>query len=138
MSAIVKVGTDVPEPRNPTYPLDKLQRWGESYLTHLHEDASFDQIEFADALEDVLFTIWDTLIKKNSQYGNSALDPVRIFSRGSTTEQIKVRIDDKLSRIQRRPVDETEDEDTVLDLMGYLALLRIAQKRGENKVSEKR
>ena len=42
----------------------------------------------------------EMLIKKNVSYGNSALDPIRIFSKADSKEQIRVRIDDKLNRIQ--------------------------------------
>jgi hypothetical protein len=66
------------------------------------------------------------LIGKNQAYGNSALEPVRIFSNANTTEQIRVRIDDKLSRLQR---GEMGGEDAALDLMGYLVLLRVAHER---------
>lgn len=69
------------------------------------------------------------LIEKNRAYGNSALDPVRIFSRVDAAEQIRVRIDDKLSRLQRGST--YGNEDTVLDLIGYLVLLRIAGSQPE-------
>lgn len=69
------------------------------------------------------------LIEKNRAYGNSALDPVRIFSRVDAAEQIRVRIDDKLSRLQRGSA--YGNEDTVLDLIGYLVLLRIAGSQPE-------
>jgi hypothetical protein len=69
----------------------------------------------------------ELLIAKNKKYGNSALNPVRIFSSASPIEQLKVRIDDKLSRISQGH-GEDADEDTIQDLMGYLVLLRIAQK----------
>lgn len=68
------------------------------------------------------------LLEKNKKYGNSALDPVRVFSKASTIEQILVRIDDKLSRI--RTSGQTLDEDTVQDLLGYLILFRVAQREG--------
>jgi len=58
------------------------------------------------------------LLMKNAAYGNSALQPLRIFSRADTTEQIRVRIDDKLSRLAR---GQAAGEDVVLDLIGYLA-----------------
>ena len=67
--------------------------------------------------------IAEVLIQKNAAYGNSALEPVRIFSKASTVEQILVRLDDKLSRLAR---GSAAGEDVVLDLMGYLVLLRIA------------
>lgn len=64
-----------------------------------------------------------TLLTKNIQYGNSALEPVRVFSKASPREQILVRLDDKLSRIAKGK-DETED--VILDLIGYLVLLRVS------------
>lgn len=66
----------------------------------------------------------ETLLEKNRKYGDSAVHPVRVFSKASPIEQILVRMDDKLSRIQSKPIDE--DEDVILDLMGYLVLLKIA------------
>jgi hypothetical protein len=67
------------------------------------------------------------LLAKNAAYGSSAFAPVRMFSKASSLEQILVRIDDKLSRIARGGPDS---EDTELDLLGYLLLLRVARKRG--------
>ena len=66
------------------------------------------------------------LLEKNKAYGNSALEPVRIFSRVDTLEQINVRIDDKLSRIARGC--EFDGDDTELDLIGYLILKRVCKK----------
>lgn len=65
------------------------------------------------------------LLEKNQKYGNSALSPVRIMSRASVDEQLRVRIDDKLSRIVRGGEEMTQDEDVVLDLVGYLVLLLV-------------
>ena len=70
------------------------------------------------------------LLKKNQAYGNSALDPVRIFSKASTKEQILVRIDDKLNRIKQGH-NNLNDEDVIQDLIGYLVLLRVWQKQNE-------
>lgn len=74
-------------------------------------------------------SIKELLLEKNAKYGNSALEPMRVFSNSSTIEQIKVRIDDKLSRIQNmrdKVVTSPDDEDTVKDLVGYLILLMVA------------
>ena len=65
------------------------------------------------------------LLAKNAAYGNSALQPVRIFSKADPIEQIRVRIDDKLSRLAR---GQAAGEDVTLDLIGYLVLLRVAEK----------
>ena len=67
------------------------------------------------------------LIEKNLAYGDSALDPVRIFSRATNVEQLLVRIDDKLSRFARG-TDYPGDND-IDDLIGYLVLLKIAKER---------
>lgn len=69
--------------------------------------------------------IADLLIEKNRKYGNSALDPERIFSGASSTEAIRVRIDDKLSRIKTS--DPDDQEDSISDLIGYCILLLIAE-----------
>jgi len=75
--------------------------------------------------------IQNLLIQKNAAYGDSALNPVRIMSKSEPMEQLKVRIDDKLSRLASKP--DAFGEDVVLDLLGYLILLRIAQKRANSK-----
>lgn len=67
--------------------------------------------------------IAERLIEKNKKYGNSAIQPQRIFSRADPIEQINVRIDDKLSRIKNQQVNE--DEDAEFDLIGYLVLKRV-------------
>lgn len=69
--------------------------------------------------------IRDLLIEKNRKYGDSALNPVRVFSKSDSLEQLKVRIDDKLSRIKNAQNDE--DEDVVSDLIGYLVLYKVAK-----------
>jgi hypothetical protein len=65
------------------------------------------------------------LVAKNKAYGDSALAPLRVFSRASAEEQILVRLDDKLSRLAR---GSDAGEDVVLDLLGYLVLLRIQRR----------
>ena len=72
------------------------------------------------------------LLKKNRDYGDSAINPIRVFSRADSIEQINVRLDDKLSRINNQNEKEI-NEDTELDLIGYLILKRIAiSQRKEN------
>jgi hypothetical protein len=71
--------------------------------------------------------IKNILLQKNKEYGNSAINPLRIFSSTDNIEQINVRIDDKLSRIKNKN-SKIIKEDTVLDLIGYLILKRVAEK----------
>ena len=70
------------------------------------------------------------LLEKNRKYGDSAIRPRRCFSKSDAVEQIKVRIDDKLSRLESAQGDE--DEDVEMDLIGYLVLLRVARRVGSN------
>jgi hypothetical protein len=69
--------------------------------------------------------IKELLLEKNRKYGNSALNPVRVFSKSSSEEQLKVRIDDKLNRLMNQQSDDAED--TITDLIGYLILLKVKQ-----------
>jgi DNA-binding transcriptional MerR regulator len=68
------------------------------------------------------------LIKKNEQYGDSVMSPIRIFSKADKSEQIKVRIDDKLNRLVQGNANIESDEDVIKDLIGYLILLLIQMK----------
>ncbi len=85
-----------------------------------------DTQEFTQIVRNELQSIGDMLIAKNAAYGNSALEPVRIFSQVDKKEQLRVRMDDKLSRIARGAGD-LDTEDVILDLIGYLILYRIAK-----------
>jgi len=78
----------------------------------------------AEAIQRACQRVMDLLISKNASYGASATNPVRIFSKAGTEEQVLVRIDDKLSRIARAH-ENALGEDTVLDLIGYLVLLLV-------------
>ena len=65
------------------------------------------------------------LIEKNISYGNSALEPARIFSTADSTEQLKVRIDDKLNRVKNNQGFAGDND--IDDLIGYLILYKIAK-----------
>ena len=80
--------------------------------------------EFSIQVSNVLIEIKDLLIEKNKKYGNSALEPLGVFSQLSAKEGLLVRIDDKLKRIKNGRLDR-DDEDVINDLIGYLVLLKI-------------
>jgi len=80
---------------------------------------------FAIKVEEVLDQIQKMLIEKNHKYGNSALEPLGVFSQLSAKEGLLIRIDDKLKRIKNGSL-EKDDEDVVNDLIGYLVLLKIS------------
>ena len=78
----------------------------------------------------------DLLLTKNEKYGNSALEPLNVFSEANAVAGIKMRIDDKLKRIKNAGLcDATED--TLQDLAGYLILLMIAKENASNDIQER-
>ena len=83
-------------------------------------------MQFSDQVSKVLDEIKDLLIAKNQKYGNSALEPLGVFSQLSAKEGLLIRIDDKLKRIKNGSL-EKDDEDVVNDLIGYLVLLKIIE-----------
>ena len=87
--------------------------------------------ETENSITQVMLGIEKMLIEKNRAYGDSALEPVRIFSKAQTIEQLYVRIDDKLSRVEGG--HEYPGDDTIKDLIGYLVLLLIAKERDANE-----
>lgn len=81
--------------------------------------------DFADKLDKVSSEVVALLKSKNKAYGNTALDPVQIFSRLDATEALCARIDDKIMRIKNKGIND-QTEDTVDDLIGYLLLLKMS------------
>ena len=85
-----------------------------------------DKYNFEQEVDNICDDIAYMLKEKNKAYGNSALDPVKIFAKSDAEEQLAVRIDDKLSRIARGR--EYPGDDTINDLIGYLVLYKIQRK----------
>ena len=78
----------------------------------------------------------DLLLNKNARYGNSALEPLNVFSQANAVAGIKMRIDDKLKRIKNAGLcDATED--TLQDLAGYLILLMIAKDNESHDIQKR-
>lgn len=88
----------------------------------------------SDSIIAVCDSVKEMLLEKNRKYGNSALNPCRLFSKADSVEQLKVRIDDKINRIKNEQNDE--DEDVVKDLIGYLVLLIIARENNNAKETD--
>lgn len=80
-------------------------------------------------IADVLDGFKAFLIKKNEQYGDSAVEPVRVFSQATDEEQLLVRMDDKLSRLVRGNSSIEPDEDIMWDLLGYWILLQVVRRK---------
>mgnify|MGYP006300416825 CR=1 FL=1 len=68
----------------------------------------------------------ELLLEKNRRYGDSALNPLGVFTseKDGAVPGLRARIDDKLARIAQ--ADELRRND-VADLIGYLILLCVAK-----------
>jgi len=73
-------------------------------------------------IKEITNHLTELLLAKNKAYGNTAQNPVNIFSKLGSEEAIKARIDDKLMRIKNKGIND-KTEDSVYDLVGYLILL---------------
>lgn len=107
---------------------------GAGNTDHTNVELATVETDSQTLIAEVCDEIKEMLLEKNRKYGDSALNPTRIFAKSDSVEQIKVRIDDKLNRMKNAQDDE--DEDIVLDLMGYLVLLRVAQQKVSASIKE--
>ena len=73
---------------------------------------------------DYINKIEKLLVEKNRKYGDAALTPLNVFSSLNSTSSILIRLDDKLSRLLSDQNDD--DEDIILDILGYLFLLGVS------------
>ena len=101
--------------------MKKLSQEGLSGCKNLVRPRS-EHEKFEANLHEVLDSLFEFLSAKNKNYGNSALEPIGIFSKGGAEDGILRRMDDKLNRIKNSDVLRKND---IVDLMGYLAILCI-------------
>jgi len=78
----------------------------------------------------------DLLVRKNDAYGDSALEPLGVFSSATASSGIKIRLDDKLKRIANAGIVE-DTEDTLIDIAGYIILLIIAKENESNDIQKR-
>ena len=98
--------------------------------THQKPTDTKDKPPLGVAAASRLRAIADLLESKSAQYGDSAGKPLRLFTTASVTEMLLVRIEDKVSRLVRGSSDQ---EDTVNDLIGYLAMAAESGWKGNGK-----
>ena len=102
--------------------LQQLLDEEEAYINEIFDEESDSEFK----IKEVTNQLQELLIKKNIAYGNSALEPINIFSNNDAVDSLCARIDDKLSRIKNKGLND-KTEDTLFDLAGYLILLIIAR-----------
>lgn len=75
-------------------------------------------------IKEITDGMQELLLYKNQKYGDSAINPKKIFYKGDSTNSILIRLDDKLGRI----ISNTEEKpriNDVADIIGYCTLLLI-------------
>jgi len=92
-------------------------------------------VKTEDLIKEVGKEVVLLLLQKNKAYGDTANNPPQIFSKLSAKEGLLARIDDKLSRIKQKGLNDLT-EDTVQDLIGYLILYKVQLKKEENKIKD--
>lgn len=94
------------------------------YCSKENKEEVLSTISMYTETQEKISAVYDSLkslvIYKNEKYGNSALEPLGIFSKNDSTNSILIRLDDKLQRIKN--ASELRKND-VSDIMGYLCLL---------------
>lgn len=76
-------------------------------------------------LIDVLDGMKNLLLYKNRKYGDSAINPKKVFYKGDSTNSILIRLDDKIGRVMSNPDDKPRVND-VADIIGYCTLLLVS------------
>lgn len=72
-----------------------------------------------------LRSVADILERKAASYGDSIGNPVRVFYKGSASDGLRARCDDKLARIARGK--GWPGDDNYKDAVGYIALLAVTK-----------
>lgn len=76
-------------------------------------------------IHELMGAMKDLLLYKNQKYGDSAINPKKIFYKGDSTNSILIRLDDKIGRVMSN-TEESPRVNDVCDIIGYCTLLLIS------------
>lgn len=76
-------------------------------------------------IRNIMDAMKDLLLYKNQKYGDSAINPKKIFYKGDSANSILIRLDDKLGRVMSNTEEKPRVND-VADIIGYCTLLLIS------------
>lgn len=88
----------------------------------LNNTSSSVKTNTAQLIVETCESVAAMLTDKNKKYGDSALNPINVFSKAPPGESLVARIDDKLARIKN---NDDLLRDDIMDITGYLILLMI-------------
>lgn len=85
----------------------------------------WDETPTQQKIKDILSGMTDLLLYKNKKYGDSAINPKKIFYKGNSTNSILIRLDDKIGRVMSNTEEKPRVND-VADIIGYCTLLLVS------------
>lgn len=97
------------------------KKWESSNGVNWAERATDTQRKIIDVLDGMK----NLLLYKNRKYGDSAINPKKVFYKGDSTNSILIRLDDKIGRVMSNPEDKPRVND-VADIIGYCTLLLVS------------
>lgn len=104
-------------------PIDEIQG---DIMAHLLSDKDpWGETPTQQKIRNIMDAMKDLLLYKNQKYGDSAINPKKIFYKGDSTNSILIRLDDKLGRIMSNTENKPRVND-VADIIGYCTLLLIS------------
>jgi hypothetical protein len=107
---------------------DKIKPWEmaqASVMKGLMDDPFGDATPTQRKIREITEAMKDLLLYKNQKYGDSAINPEKIFYKGDSTSSILIRLNDKIGRVKANPDDKPRVND-VCDIIGYCTLLLIS------------
>lgn len=90
-----------------------------------YREEDFEDTPTQQKIKDILSGMTDLLLYKNRKYGDSAINPKRIFYKGDSTNSILIRLDDKIGRVMSNTEEKPRVND-VADIIGYCTLLLVS------------
>lgn len=85
----------------------------------------FEDTPTQQKIKDILSGMTNLLLYKNKKYGDSAINPKKIFYKGDSTNSILIRLDDKIGRVMSNTEEKPRVND-VADIIGYCTLLLVS------------
>ena len=107
---------------------DSIKPWEmaqASVMKGLTDDPYGDATPTQRKIREITGAMKDLLLYKNQKYGDSAINPKKVFYKGDSTNSILIRLDDKLGRV-RSNTEEKPRVNDVCDIIGYCTLLLIS------------
>lgn len=128
-----KTGSNVKVPKGPPtghserpeVPIRPWEMAQASVMQGLMDDPYGDATPTQRKIREITDAVKDLLLYKNQKYGDSAINPKKVFYKGDSTNSILIRLDDKLGRVMSNTEEKPRVND-VCDIIGYCTLLLIS------------